>query len=89
MKTQLLTSLAPNALAHFQPKLPRFLHLLGLCLLLISGSWSSHAQITTYTATLSGAAEDAPNASPGTGAVTVTIDAVGYLPCGYNLPLVA
>jgi len=28
----LLTSLAPNAPAHFQSKLPRFLHLLALCL---------------------------------------------------------
>jgi len=32
MRTRLLTSLAPNAPAHFQPKLPIFLHLLALSL---------------------------------------------------------
>ena len=37
-------------------------------------SISAQAQITSYTTTLSGSAEDMPNASTGTGSVTVTIN---------------
>lgn len=36
-------------------------------------SWSQAVEVT-YTATLSGAAEDTPNTSPGTGTASVTID---------------
>lgn len=37
---------------------------------------SAQASIVTYTATLSGAAEEPPNASPGTGTASVTLDDV-------------
>lgn len=36
----------------------------------------AHAELRTYSAVLSGAAEAPPNASPGTGSATVTIDTI-------------
>jgi hypothetical protein len=45
-----------------------------LCLALLATPMLSQAAVMVYTTTLSGAAEATPNASPGTGSATVTID---------------
>ncbi|WP_342113782.1 CHRD domain-containing protein [Pseudoduganella sp. OTU4001] len=51
-----------------------------VALALLIGSAAAQADPTTYTANLSGAAEATPNASPGTGSVTVVFDiATHYL----------
>ncbi|MFN8346896.1 MAG: CHRD domain-containing protein [Spirosomataceae bacterium] len=53
---------------------PIFRCILGLCWLFFSFTFATQAQITIYTATLSGPAEAPPNASPGTGSVIVTVN---------------
>jgi hypothetical protein len=50
--------------------------LIALAALAAISTSTAHAAIIVYTATLSGAAEATPNASPGTGSSTVTIDTV-------------
>ncbi|MBY0238572.1 MAG: CHRD domain-containing protein [Burkholderiaceae bacterium] len=51
----------------------------SLCALLAAASAPSVAASTSYYATLSGAAEDTPNASPGMGAAIVTFDLSAHL----------
>lgn len=51
----------------------------ALCALLAAGSAHSVAASTSYYATLSGAAEDSPNASPGMGGAIVTFDLTAHL----------
>ena len=48
--------------------------MLALCLLGAAAAMPASAITTIYTATLSGSAESPPNASPGTGNATVTVD---------------
>ena len=56
-------------------------HSFSLCVItafLFIAAPSTYATVIQYTADLSGAAEDPPNVSPGTGSVLVTIDDVAH-----------
>ncbi len=49
-----------------------------LTVVMLGTTQSSYADVIVFTANLSGAAEDTPNASPGTGFTTVTYDSTAH-----------